>query len=113
MTAVGEPQSPHTRDLLAEIEAEVAQELEEERPPRGGSGYQVVGALTGLAVGAAGAVLAYGYGLGSLREPGPGLLSAVLHDDGPDGPVSPEIAVANASLLLIAGHDTTANALTW
>jgi hypothetical protein len=22
------------------------------------------------------------------REPGPGLLSAVLHDDGPDGPVS-------------------------
>ena len=39
---------------------------------RGGPGYQIAGALVGLAIGAAGAVLAYGYGLGSLREPGPG-----------------------------------------
>jgi cytochrome P450 len=45
------------------------------------------------------------------REPGPGLLSAALHDDGPDGPVSPEVAVSNAQLLLIAGHDSTVNTI--
>ena len=45
-------------------------------------------------------------------QPGPGLLSAVLHDDGPDGPVPPEIAAANAMLLLIAGHDSTVNTIT-
>ena len=39
------------------------------------------------------------------REPGPGLLSAALHDDGPDGPVSTPVAEANTVLLLIAGHD--------
>jgi cytochrome P450 len=46
------------------------------------------------------------------REPGPGLLSAVLHDDGPDGPVSHEVAAANAMLLMIAGHDSTVNTIT-
>ncbi len=46
------------------------------------------------------------------REPGPGLLSAALHDDGPDGPVSQDVAVANAQLLLIAGHDSTVNTIT-
>lgn len=46
------------------------------------------------------------------REPGPGLLSAVLHDDGPDGPVSHDVAAANAMLLLIAGHDSTVNTIT-
>lgn len=46
------------------------------------------------------------------REPGPGLLSAVLHDDGPDGPVSIPGAESNAMLLLIAGHDSTVNTLT-
>lgn len=45
-------------------------------------------------------------------EPGPGLLSAVLHDDGPDGPVSKEAAAANAQLLMIAGHDSTVNTIT-
>jgi len=45
-------------------------------------------------------------------EPGPGLLSAVLHDDGPDGPVSQDVAAANAMLLLIAGHDSTVNTIT-
>ena len=59
----------HTRDILAEIEAEVTHELEEERPPAGGPAYQIVGALVALAVGVGGAVLAYGYGLGWLREP--------------------------------------------
>ncbi|MGV0991740.1 MAG: cytochrome P450 [Mycobacterium sp.] len=46
------------------------------------------------------------------REPGPGLLSAVLHDDGPDGPVSQDVAASNAMLLLIAGHDSTVNTIT-
>ncbi len=45
------------------------------------------------------------------REPGPGLLSAALHDDGPDGPVSYDVAVANTQLLLIAGHDSTVNTI--
>jgi len=45
------------------------------------------------------------------REPGEGLLSKVLHDDGPDGPMSVEEATANALLLLIAGHDSTVNTI--
>jgi len=45
-------------------------------------------------------------------QPGPGLLSAALHDDGPDGPVPPDVAAANAMLLLIAGHDSTVNTIT-
>jgi hypothetical protein len=69
-TTGAEPREP---DILAELEAEVAQELAEERPPAGGPVYQVIGALVALALGLGGAVLAYGYGLGSLREPGPGL----------------------------------------
>ena len=46
--------------------------MEEDRPPAGGPAYQIVGALVGIAIGVGGAVLACGYGLGSLREPGPG-----------------------------------------
>ena len=46
------------------------------------------------------------------REPGPGLLSAALHDDGPDGPVSIDVATNNALLLLVAGHDSTVNTIT-
>ena len=38
-------------DILAELEAEVAHELEEQRPPAGGPAYQVVAALVTLAVG--------------------------------------------------------------
>ncbi|MCH9728648.1 MAG: cytochrome P450 [Actinomycetia bacterium] len=45
-------------------------------------------------------------------EPGEGLLSKLLHDDGPDGPMSPAEAVANAGLLLVAGHDSTVNTIT-
>ena len=46
------------------------------------------------------------------REPGPGVISAALHDtDGPDGPVSLDVAASNASLLLVAGHDSTVNTL--
>jgi hypothetical protein len=61
------------RDILAEIETEVAHELEDERPPAGGPAYQIVGALAGVVVGVGGAILSYGYGLGSLHQPGPGL----------------------------------------
>jgi hypothetical protein len=60
-------------DILAELQAEVAQELADERPPAGGPAYQVVAATVVLVFGIGAAVLAYGYGLGSLRRPGPGL----------------------------------------
>ena len=46
------------------------------------------------------------------KEPGEGLLSGLLHDDGPDGPMSVEETTANASLLLVAGHDSTVNTIT-
>ena len=69
---------PHTRDILHEIEAEFAHEMEEERPPAGGPVYQTAGAVVALVIGVGGAVLANGYGLGSLREPGPGLWPFVL-----------------------------------
>ncbi|MHC9292633.1 tripartite tricarboxylate transporter TctB family protein [Mycobacterium sp. LTG2003] len=97
MTAVQEPHAHHTRDVLAEIEAEVAHELEDERPPAGGIAYQVIGALAGLAIGVVGAVLAYGYGLGSLAEPGPGLWPFV---------VSVVIALLSV-LLLVVGRGLT------
>ena len=60
-------------DILAELQAEVAQDLADERPPAGGPAYQIVAALVVLVIGIGGAYLAYGYGLGSLRRPGPGL----------------------------------------
>ena len=60
-------------DILAELQAEVAPDLADERPPAGGPAYQIVAALVVLVIGIGGAVLAYGYGLGSLRRPGPGL----------------------------------------
>jgi putative tricarboxylic transport membrane protein len=82
----------HAHDILAEIEAEVAHELEEERPPAGGPAYQTVGAVVALAVGLGGAVLAYGYGLGSLNKPGPGLWPFV---------VSVVIAALSAILLVV------------
>jgi fatty acid omega-hydroxylase len=44
-----------------------------------------------------------------VQEPGEGLLSKLVHDDGPDGPMSPAEALSNAKLLLIAGHDSTVN----
>ena len=60
-------------DILAEIRAEVAQDLADERPPVAGVTYQVVAACVFLVLGVGAAVLAHGYGLGSLRRPGPGL----------------------------------------
>jgi putative tricarboxylic transport membrane protein len=95
---MGTPEAhPHTRDILAEIEAEVAHELEEERPSVGGPAYQTAGALVGIAIGVGGAVLAYGYRVGSLREPGPGLWPFV---------VSVVITTLSA-ILLVAGRGLT------
>lgn len=65
-------------DILAEIEAEIAQDLEEDSAPPGGPMYQWVSAAVTLTFGVAGALLAYGYGLGSLGEPGPGLWPFML-----------------------------------
>lgn len=98
MTDQREPHAEvHTRDILAEIEAEITHEMEEDRPVAGGPAYQKVGALVALAIGAGGAVLAYGYGLGSLREPGPGLWPFV---------VSVVIAALSA-VLLVTGRGLT------
>lgn len=46
-------------------------------------------------------------------QPGDGLLSKLINDaTGPDGPMEPADVVSNASLLLIAGHDSTVNTIT-
>lgn len=94
---------PHTRDILAELEAEVAQEMEEDRPPSGGPAYQIVGALVGAAIGIGGAVLSFGYGLGTLREPGPGLWPFV---------VSVLIAALSVILLVVGRGLTDSEAFT-
>jgi putative tricarboxylic transport membrane protein len=91
------PQHPHTRDILAELEAEVAHEMEEERPPAGGPAYQIVGALVGVAIGIGGAVLSAGYGLGSLQEPGPGLWPFIVS----------VLIAAMSAVLLVVGRDLT------
>jgi fatty acid omega-hydroxylase len=46
-----------------------------------------------------------------VRKPGEGLLSKMVHDDGPDGPMSPNEVASNAMLLLVAGHDSTVNTI--
>ena len=84
-------------DILAELEAEVAHELEEQRPPAGGPAYQVVAGLVTLALGVLGAVLAYGYGLGSLRRPGPGLWPFVIS----------AVIIALSVVLLVVGRRLT------
>ncbi len=94
---------PHTRDILAEIEAEVAHELEEERPPQGGPVYQTVGAVVGIAIGVVGAVLSYGYGLGSFNQPGGGLWPFI---------VSVVIAALSAVLLVTGRKLTDSEAFT-
>lgn len=94
---------PGEHDVLAEIKAEVAHELEEERPPAGGPIYQIVAALVGLIIGIGGAVMAYGYGLGSLHQPGPGLWPFV---------VSVLIATLSAVLLVVGRGLDDAEAFT-
>jgi fatty acid omega-hydroxylase len=46
-----------------------------------------------------------------VEEPGAGLISSLLHDDGPDGPMEPAEVVPNTSLMFIAGHDSTVNTI--
>lgn len=94
---------PHTRDILHEIEEEIAHEMEEDRPPEGGPLHQTVGALVGLAIGIAGAVFSWGYGLGSLSEPGPGLWPFV---------VSVAITLMSAGLLVTGRGLADAEAFT-
>ena len=81
-------------DILAELQAEVAQDLADERPPAGGPAYQIVAALVVLVIGIGGAVLAYGYGLGTLRRPGPGLWPFIVSC----------LIVALAVVLLVVGR---------
>jgi cytochrome P450 len=49
---------------------------------------------------------------GFLTEPQDNVLSKFVNDkDGPDGPMTPKDAAANALLLLLAGHDSTVNTI--
>jgi len=43
------------------------------------------------------------------KQPGPGMLSALVHDHGPEGRMSQGVLISNAVLLLFAGHETTVN----
>ena len=43
------------------------------------------------------------------KSPGPDMISRLVHDDGPDGRMSPSAIVNNIILLLAAGHDSTVN----
>ncbi|MGC2654574.1 MAG: cytochrome P450 [Mycobacterium sp.] len=43
------------------------------------------------------------------ESPGPGMISQLVHDDGPDGRMSPSAIVNNTMLLFAAGHDSTVN----
>ncbi|MGA9521279.1 MAG: cytochrome P450 [Myxococcaceae bacterium] len=47
-----------------------------------------------------------------LRQPGDDLLSGMLTDTGPEGRMSREDVLSTASLLLVAGHETTVNLIT-
>lgn len=75
MSTTSEPgrQQAAEVDILEELKAELAHDLEEERPPHAGPLAQVAAGLVTLALGVAGMVLSLGYGLGSLTQPGPGL----------------------------------------
>jgi fatty acid omega-hydroxylase len=43
------------------------------------------------------------------KQPGPGMFSGLVNDDGPEGRLSQESLVNDAMLLLFAGHETTVN----
>ncbi|ULN35635.1 tripartite tricarboxylate transporter TctB family protein [Mycolicibacterium smegmatis] len=89
-------------DTLAAVTA--PQEApEEQQPPAGGPWYQTVAAVVGIALGAGAAVLAHGYGLGTLHQPGPGLWPFA---------VGIVIAVLSALLLLLGRKLTDTEAFT-
>jgi fatty acid omega-hydroxylase len=49
---------------------------------------------------------------GFIKKPADSMLSRMVNDaSGPDGPMTPREAVTNATLLLIAGHDSTVNTI--
>jgi cytochrome P450 len=48
---------------------------------------------------------------GYIKEPADTMLSKMAHDNGPDGPMTPREIVTNASLLFVAGHDSTVNTI--
>lgn len=75
MSTTSEPARPEAAevDILEELKAELAHDLEEDRPPHAGPLAQAAAGLVTLALGLAGVVLSLGYGLGSLTQPGPGL----------------------------------------
>ncbi|MEV7684600.1 cytochrome P450 [Streptomyces bungoensis] len=43
------------------------------------------------------------------RQPGPGMLSALVNEDGQEGRMSKGVLVSNTLLLIFAGHETTVN----
>ncbi|WP_333772452.1 cytochrome P450 [Streptomyces sp. IBSBF 3136] len=43
------------------------------------------------------------------QQPGPGMLSALVNEDGPEGRMSRGVLTSNALLLIFAGHETTVN----
>ncbi|MFC5253622.1 cytochrome P450 [Streptomyces nigrescens] len=43
------------------------------------------------------------------QQPGPGMLSAMVNEDGPETGMSKGVLVSNALLLIFAGHETTVN----
>ncbi|MET8538337.1 cytochrome P450 [Streptomyces sp. NPDC005065] len=43
------------------------------------------------------------------QQPCPGMLSAMVNEDGPEGRMSKGVLVSNALLLIFAGHETTVN----
>jgi cytochrome P450 len=47
-----------------------------------------------------------------MRQPGDDLISGLLTDTGPHGPMSRDDLLATAALLLVAGHETTVNLIT-
>lgn len=102
-TAASGPSGPPTEgtagetDILEEIKAEVYAELEEERPPHAGPASQIAAALVTLAIGIAGLVLSYGYGLGQLTAPGPGLWPFAI---------SVLITGLSAALVVVGRHGT-------
>lgn len=46
------------------------------------------------------------------QQPGQDLLSGLITDHGPDGPMAPADIVSTGSLLFVAGHETTVNLIT-
>jgi cytochrome P450 len=46
------------------------------------------------------------------QQPGPDLLSGLITDGSPDGPMAPAEIVDTGDLLLVAGHETTVNLIT-